>query len=483
MVEEVKTSDCSRERRLGRGEEQAPSTVGCVRPRCRPWLKLQSCLPLMLTGLGSESPVKLCKPALLQKGAPSFPKELSLEDNPLVRTVTDIDANLLTVLPKEPSSTCPVQSQLVLVLEEVLVLFTHAASESDWSRPGLRDPTNQQTPPTVSELRKQFEAVIKSEPKMNRKERIARRLEGIETDVPSALASSMQHTPGLVTNRLLEEDTPRYTRASDSSEPGIVDWGVWVGVVVLRRYSRDEVEAPERPSRSRTRPDHQPPAHPAPVPNSGPDPASLSSKAERIARYKAERRRQLSERYGILLEQEADTDYMPRYMRARRESDLTEKLAPPDRGRGEKQEARREEEGLERSSSRSKYSSSGMGRVSIPTDSSPAAASSPPKERRSTFQAQEKDRRSLDSERERERAMNLENYRRTPDRSPRSRPPEAPVTAEMTPAQPTRGAAVAAVPSSPRTARRASLPSNRSGISPGDLFIEQQAQNILSRQG
>lgn len=55
-----------------------------------------------------------------------------------------------------------------------------------------------------------------------RKERIARRLEGIETDVPSALATSMQYTPGMVTHRLLEEDTPRYTRASDSNEPGIV---------------------------------------------------------------------------------------------------------------------------------------------------------------------------------------------------------------------------------------------------------------------
>lgn len=55
-----------------------------------------------------------------------------------------------------------------------------------------------------------------------RKERIARRLEGIETDVPAALNTSMQHTAGLVTNRLLEEDTPRYTRASDPSDQGIV---------------------------------------------------------------------------------------------------------------------------------------------------------------------------------------------------------------------------------------------------------------------
>jgi len=58
--------------------------------------------------------------------------------------------------------------------------------------------------------------------KSRRKERIARRLEGIESDVPSTPATSIQHTAGLVTNRLLEEDTPRYTRASDPSDPGIV---------------------------------------------------------------------------------------------------------------------------------------------------------------------------------------------------------------------------------------------------------------------
>ncbi|XP_072524581.1 supervillin isoform X2 [Salminus brasiliensis] len=382
-------------------------------------------------GLGGESSVKLCNPALLQKGVLSFPKDFSLEDrNTLVKSVTDIDDKLLAVLPK------------------------------------------------VSELRKQFESTIKSDPKMNRKERIARRLEGIETDVPSALVASMQHAPGLVTNRLLEEDTPRYTRASDSSEPGIV----------VRRYSRDEQEAPERPSRPRTRPDHQPPVHPDPAPNpGGSDPASLTSKAERIARYKAERRRQLSERYGILLDQEADMDYIPRYTRARRESDLSEKLPPPDRGRGEKHEAWREEGGHDQSTSRLKYSSSGMGRVSMPTDSAPIPVTvpthSPPKEPASTLPGQERRGRSSDAERERERAMNLENYRRTPDRSPRSRTQEAPVTVELAPSQPARGVAVVAVASSPRTARRASLPSARYGISPGDLFIEQQAQNILSRQG
>lgn len=44
----------------------------------------------------------------------------------------------------------------------------------------------------------------------DRKERIARRLEGIENDGPPPLVPG-----GLVANRMLEEDPPRYTRASD----------------------------------------------------------------------------------------------------------------------------------------------------------------------------------------------------------------------------------------------------------------------------
>ncbi|XP_043116792.1 supervillin isoform X4 [Puntigrus tetrazona] len=364
-------------------------------------------------GFVGEASAKLYSPALLKKRAVSFGVD---DRTSLVKSTTEIDANILAVLPK------------------------------------------------VSELRKQFETSIRSDPEMNRKERIARRLEGIEADVPPALTASMQHTAGLVTNRLLEEDTPRYTRASDPSDPGIV----------VRRYSRDEIEAPERQSRARTCLDPQSSTHPEPV---GPipaasDAASLSSKAERIARYKAERRRQLSERYGILLDQEVDLDYAPRYTRARRESDLSDKGAPPDRGRGESRTRggalQEQDEGRDRSSSRSKHSSSGIGRVFMPSD--PASNTAPPPS-------------GFDVERERERALNLENSRRAPDRSTKPRPQEAPVPMETTTAQPARGVAVVTVASSPRTARRASLPTPRYGISPGDLFIEQQAQNILNRQG
>lgn len=53
-------------------------------------------------------------------------------------------------------------------------------------------------------------------PLFYRKERIARRLEGIENDVQPVL---LQNCPGLVTHRLLEEDTPRYMRATDPYSP------------------------------------------------------------------------------------------------------------------------------------------------------------------------------------------------------------------------------------------------------------------------
>uniref|UniRef100_A0A087Y7R0 Supervillin n=1 Tax=Poecilia formosa TaxID=48698 RepID=A0A087Y7R0_POEFO len=293
---------------------------------------------------------------------------------------------------------------------------------------------------------------------MNRKERIARRLEGIESEAPPALVPG-----GFVANRMLEEDPPRYTRASDPCEPR--------GMV--RRYSREEMEPPQKKV---TSPDRTPQVkggtgsgRPEPVvvyvdpvtlstsstPTSGP-PSNLSSKAERIARYKAERRRQLSERYGILLDQEADTEYTPRY-RSRREQDNSDRhiAARRDRERTEVEAHGREPKVPYRS---------GVGR-------------------------------------EQERAMNVENYRRggAQERSVTSRgrmqeqhqpqPQQRQHThqhdvshRDPSPAS-TRNYTIAAVPSSPRTARRASLPSTRYGISPGDLFIEQQAQSILNRQG
>ncbi|XP_074508275.1 supervillin isoform X15 [Sebastes fasciatus] len=334
---------------------------------------------------------------------------------------------------------------------------------------------------------------------MNRKDRIARRLEGMESDAPPALVPG-----GLVANRMLEEDPPRYTRASDPCEP----------CVMVRRYSREELEAPQKQLSSLDRSPQvkggvgsgrQEPmlVYVDPVtlstsstPTSGPaDPNSLSSKAERIARYKAERRRQLSERYGILLDQEADIDFTPRH-RSRRETDVSDRQTAARRER-DRQEV--EEQGRE---PKVPYRA-GVGRVYMRThpDPAPVSTSSPGHSNQAPPPTQERPRRFS----ERERAMNMENYRRggAQERSNTSRtrtqeqhPPQLQqqqqqqqhqhhqdaAHQEPSPAS-TRDYSIAAVPSSPRTARRASLPSTRYGISPGDLFIEQQAQSILNRQG
>uniref|UniRef100_A0A8C1XRD8 Supervillin a n=1 Tax=Cyprinus carpio TaxID=7962 RepID=A0A8C1XRD8_CYPCA len=128
--------------------------------------------------------------------------------------------------------------------------------------------------------------------------RIARRLEGIDSDV-------LQNLPGcggLVTNRLLEEDTPRYTRAADTCDP----------LHISAHNVRFDAEVQ---SRTHT-------VQPESVCSTGSTHvAELDSKAERIARYKAERRRQLAERYGISLDQETETDYTAHYSRTSREPD------------------------------------------------------------------------------------------------------------------------------------------------------------------
>uniref|UniRef100_A0A3Q3EQY3 Supervillin n=1 Tax=Labrus bergylta TaxID=56723 RepID=A0A3Q3EQY3_9LABR len=268
---------------------------------------------------------------------------------------------------------------------------------------------------------------------------------------------------GLVANRMLEEDPPRYTRASDNCEPCVM------GKHGTMHCKSSLYDAPmlvyvDPVTLSTTS-----------TPTSGSaDPASLSSKAERIARYKAERRRQLSERYGIQLDQELDIDYKPRY-RSRRDPDASDRQTDP----------------------RVPYRA-GVGRVYMRTHPDPASvsASSPAHSTQAPPPTQERPRGFS----EKERAMNMENYRRggAQERSARSRTQENhPLPAqqqqrlahhqdaahqEPSPAS-TRDYSIAAVPSSPRTARRASLPSTRYGISPGDLFIEQQAQSILNRQG
>ncbi|TMS09197.1 Supervillin [Larimichthys crocea] len=150
-------------------------------------------------GLGSETPIKLSNPRLLQKRALSFQKEFSYDekDDP-AKSTKDIDVSLLPNLPK------------------------------------------------VSELRKRFEGITTSSSdwEMNRKERIARRLEGIEGEVHPSLL------PSLVANRLLEEDTPRYTRASDPCEPCGGDYSpaIWHGGIRKPGNAADGSRAPVQSS-------------------------------------------------------------------------------------------------------------------------------------------------------------------------------------------------------------------------------------------
>ncbi|NXT23995.1 SVIL protein, partial [Syrrhaptes paradoxus] len=147
-----------------------------------------------------------------------------------------------------------------------------------------------------------------------RKERIARRLEGIENDTQPML---LQNCPGSVTHRLLEEDTPRYMRATDPYSPH------------LRRSNEEEetsdssIEKQPRSSRYRAEITG---GNTEPLYSTGNmDVQELESKAERIARYKAERRRQLAEKYGLSLDSDLDSDYSYRYTRTRKDPDSVER--------------------------------------------------------------------------------------------------------------------------------------------------------------
>ncbi|XP_063340248.1 supervillin a isoform X5 [Pelmatolapia mariae] len=362
-------------------------------------------------GIGSENPIKLSNPRLLQKRALSFQKEFSCDekDDP-AKSAKDIDVSLLANLPK------------------------------------------------VSELRKLFEGITTStsDLEMNRKERIARRLEGIEGEVHPSLL------PTLVANRLLEEDTPRYTRASDPCAVTVQRYG-------MEGFESPEMQlmAPERQSRARCRPEPQSFIHTEPVHISGPTKGvpELESKAERIARYKAERRRQLAERYGISLDQEPDLDHHSRYPHSHKESDCSER-----RNRGEL--VGEEGRDITLSAYTSTLATSPRAGRSAPPHGYPDPGCDIGHTRVELFS-------------ERERLMNLENQRRAAPPEPPSSSSYMDVTSSSSSAKvPAKDYTVTGIPpSSPKQGRHPSLSSPKHGASPGDLFIEQQAQNVLSRQG
>lgn len=169
--------------------------------------------------------------------------------------------------------------------------------------------------PKVAELRKIFEPKRKDFLEMKRKERIARRLEGIENDPQPIL---LQSCTGLVTHRLLEEDTPRYMRATDPASP----------------HTGRSNEEEDTPGSSLEKQTPKYGTETSGIPSSGSmDTHSLESKAERIARYKAERRRQLAEKYGLTLDPETDSEYLSRYAKSRKDPDVAER-----RGKSDKQE-------------------------------------------------------------------------------------------------------------------------------------------------
>uniref|UniRef100_A0A8C1ZKN9 Supervillin a n=1 Tax=Cyprinus carpio TaxID=7962 RepID=A0A8C1ZKN9_CYPCA len=239
--------------------------------------------------------------------------------------------------------------------------------------------------------------------------RIARRLEGIDSDV-------LQNLPGcggLVTNRLLEEDTPRYTRAADTFS--------------VQHYGKNDPNCPnlhsaEVQSRTHT-------VQPESVCSTGSTHvAELDSKAERIARYKAERRRQLAERYGISLDQETETDYTAHYSRTSREPD------------GSDHQHRSKVEGGDGVDHNASIS-------------------------------------------ERERMMNLENQRRAQERDRLhggggvALDPSAYMDVSGSARVPGKEPGAMGVPSSPNAGQRAMMPSPKQGASPGDLFIDQLARD------
>ncbi|XP_058537558.1 supervillin isoform X13 [Neofelis nebulosa] len=167
--------------------------------------------------------------------------------------------------------------------------------------------------PKVAELRKIFEPKRKELLEMKRKERIARRLEGIETDTQPIL---LQSCTGLVTHRLLEEDTPRYMRATDPASPH------------TGRSNEEEDTSDssvEKQTRSKLYPETPRVHADASCGSALMDAPALESKAERIARYKAERRRQLAEKYGLALDSEADSESLSRYTKSRKDADAADR--------------------------------------------------------------------------------------------------------------------------------------------------------------
>ncbi|XP_036614484.1 supervillin isoform X7 [Trichosurus vulpecula] len=262
---------------------------------------------------------------------------------------------------------------------------------------------------------------------MKRKERIARRLEGIENDSQPLL---LQSCTGLVTHRLLEEDTPRYTRATDPYSPHI-------------GRSNEEEETSdssvEKQPRSRycietTALNTESSYSPVTMDTKG-----LDSKAERIARYKAERRRQLAEKYGLTLDSDADSEYPSRYAKTRKDHDVER--------RGGKSEKQEEE---------SKDSTYHYSRIE------------PAEPRSTTAESKDYAFHGNDGVLDKEALLNVENHRRAQELSAIGQIRDLPPAADSSPSFSFSGreSSFSDVPRSPKQTRRVSLSSPKQPTSP-----------------
>ncbi|XP_053366961.1 supervillin a isoform X3 [Clarias gariepinus] len=348
-------------------------------------------------GITGEAITKVARPKLQQR-AFSFHKQFSSEDNDdVAQTTKAVDVNSITPLPK------------------------------------------------VSELRKRFEHISNSQSHcwdMNRKERIARRLEGIDSDIQFSLPSA-----GLVTNRLLEEDTPRYTRATDLCDPCTVP---------VQHFSKDELGLSDPPtaesvSLHRSRMErHMSQTEPAYNPSSAVT-AEQESKAERIARYKAERRRQLCERYRILLDEEPSTDHASQYSRVRRDPE------------GSERQNRRQVEGKDEVEHNANTTSVCAGRITAQANVE-----------------QEYSKEQADMFSEHERRMNLENQKRAHD--PGRMHGEEVAPDHSVPYIDTSGETRSSGEHGVTGSAKLSQPAKQVA-SPRDPVSEQQVHDILHKQG
>uniref|UniRef100_A0A4X2MDX4 Supervillin n=1 Tax=Vombatus ursinus TaxID=29139 RepID=A0A4X2MDX4_VOMUR len=267
----------------------------------------------------------------------------------------------------------------------------------------------------------------------HRKERIARRLEGIENDSQPLL---LQSCTGLVTHRLLEEDTPRYTRATDPYSPHI-------------GRSNEEEETSdssvEKQPRSRycvetTALNTDSSYSPVTMDTQG-----LDSKAERIARYKAERRRQLAEKYGLTLDSDADSEYLSRYTKTRKDHDVERRG-----GKSEKQE----EESKDLT-----YHYSRIDTV---------------EPRSTTAESKDYAFHGNDGVLDKEALLNVENHRRAQELSATGQIGDLPPVADSSPSFSFSGreSSFSDVPRSPKQTRRVSLSSPKQPASPSHSLTD-----------